>query len=125
MRIKKKILVVEDESPIREALKNIVKNAGFTAKGARNGAEGLKVALEWHPDLVLLDIVMPRMDGMEMLKELRRNARGENMPVMILTNLVDQAKKDEARMLGVDDFWVKTEWDFTALIRNIESKLRS
>jgi len=85
---KKKILIVEDEMPILESLVDKFTREGFEISVAHNGEEGLKSALEKHPDLILLDIVMPKMDGMTMLKKLREHdAWGQHVPVVLLTNL--------------------------------------
>lgn len=84
--IGKKILVVEDESPLRVALSNELENAGYLVLQAKDGVEGLDVALEQQPTLILLDIAMPRMDGFTMLDRLREDAWGKNVKIIILTN---------------------------------------
>ena len=85
-KAKKTILVVEDETALRTALVEMVGDAGFEMLEAADGKEGLKLALKKHPDLILLDLMMPVMNGMEMLKELRKNKWGKNVYVYILTN---------------------------------------
>lgn len=96
------ILVVEDERSLRVALRDKLASEGFTVLEAKNGEEGLAMSMAEHPDLVLLDIVMPKMEGMTMLRELRKDREwGEHVPVIILTNLVE----DDRRALDV----MKTE----------------
>ncbi len=74
---KNKILIVEDEATICNALRDKLAGAGFLVLAAKNGEEGLKAALKERPDMILLDILMPKMDGLAMLKQLRENAWGE------------------------------------------------
>lgn len=88
MENKKIILIIEDETPLRNVLRDQLVQDGFSVQEAKNGADGLKVALDNHPDLILLDLVMPVMDGMTMLKQLRQDDWGKTAPVIILTNLV-------------------------------------
>ncbi|HUX35490.1 MAG TPA: response regulator [Candidatus Paceibacterota bacterium] len=83
-----KILIVEDEEVMLKTLTDNLTQAGFGhLLQAKNGEEGLIVALKENPDLILLDIVMPIMDGITMLKKLREDPRGKNTKVILLTNL--------------------------------------
>ncbi len=82
----KKILVVEDDKSLRTAIVNKLTLNGFKVAGTVDGEEGVRIALEWHPDLVILDILMPKMDGVTVLKVLRINF-GKELPVIILTNV--------------------------------------
>lgn len=84
---KKKVLIVEDEESMLDALSDYLETQDFTTLMARNGEEGLGIALREHPDLILLDILMPKMDGMIMLQKLREDEWGKNAPVIILTNV--------------------------------------
>lgn len=83
----KKILVIEDEQPMLEAIVDSLKQQGFSILTANNGKDGLTLALSDHPHLILLDIFMPKMDGITMLEALRSDSWGEDVPVIILTNL--------------------------------------
>lgn len=87
MKNKETILIVEDDAMLRNALHEKLTSVGFTMLEANNGYEGLRAALDKHPDLILLDLVMPVMDGMAMLKELRQDDWGKTARVIILTNL--------------------------------------
>ena len=83
-----KILIIEDEVPVLRALTDKFRLEGYTVLQAKDGQEGLKIATEEKPDLILLDILMPIMDGLTMLKELRaKNTYGKTVPVIVLTNL--------------------------------------
>lgn len=83
----KVILIIEDHAPVRMALTEKFSHEGMKALEAKDGEEGLKLALEQKPDLILLDIIMPRMSGMTMLEQLRKDEWGKTVPVIILTNL--------------------------------------
>ena len=84
---KKKILIVEDEEIMQKAISEAFANQEFTTLTANDGEEGLSVSLREHPDLILLDILMPKMDGMIMLQKLRQDEWGKQVPVIILTNV--------------------------------------
>lgn len=118
----KKILIIEDEKPLANMLSDKLKDEGYETKAVFDGEEGLKTCLEWEPDLVLLDIVMPKMDGMTMLRKLRDQEKGKNLHVLLLTNLSDTSKVYEAVTLGVKDYLVKTNWDLDEIIEEIKSK---
>jgi two-component system alkaline phosphatase synthesis response regulator PhoP len=103
----KKIAVIEDDHAIAAMYGFKLKAGGYTVATAYNGEEGLALAGSFFPDLILLDIMMPVMDGHEMLQKLRQTEWGANIRVVILTNL----SKDEAphglRLLNVDRYIVK------------------
>ena len=119
----KTILVVEDETPLARVLKERLAREGFRVLVAYNGKEGLEVALEEHPDLLLLDIVMPVMDGMTMIKELRKDEWGKDAQVILLTNLCDNLKISESMETGVHDYLVKSDWTLEEIVKKINEKL--
>lgn len=83
-----KVLIIDDNEAIRESYVYGFESAGFEVLSAKNGKEGLKIAFKERPDIILLDIVMPKMDGLSMLKELRSDVVwGKNVPVIMLTNV--------------------------------------
>lgn len=120
---KKKILVVDDEGPILKVLCNKLTHEGFLALAATDGVGGLKIAFQDHPDLILLDIIMPRMDGMEMLSKLRLDEWGKTVPVILLTNLNEPGKVGEALAHEVYDYLVKTDWKLEDVVSKIKEKL--
>lgn len=119
----KKILIVEDEKPLKMTLKRKFESEGFKVIEASDGEEGLKVTEKEKPDLILLDIVMPVMDGMTMLKKLRQEKFGQDMPVILLTNLADTSDVNKAMDLGVFDYLVKSNWEIAEVIRKVREKL--
>ncbi len=119
----KKILIVEDEQDMRQALVDELTREGFQTLEARNGKEGLESALKEHPDLILLDIVMPVMDGMTMMKKLRESENGKDIPVIMLTNLSDVEKVSNALEFGVYDYLVKSNWKIEDVTDRVRKKL--
>lgn len=120
----KKVLLVEDEEQIITILKEKIAQAGAEVIVARNGEEGLKKAFDNRPDLILLDILMPGMDGIEMLKRLRDDKWGKKARVVVLTNLSHDSRENEARQYGVVDYWVKADWKISDLVREIGKKVQ-
>ena len=87
MRPQRKILIVEDDQSLRDAIAEVLRSKEFLPVEAVNGKEGVEKALSEHPDLILLDLVMPVMSGMEALTKIREDDWGKKVPVIILTNL--------------------------------------
>lgn len=122
--INKKILIVEDEAPLRNAVADILSFEGFTVFQAKNGQEGLDLALKEHPDLILLDLMMPVMDGLTMLEKMRQDVEwGKNAAVILLTNLNDPEKIAQATSAGSYDFLVKSDWNIEDVVKKIKSRL--
>lgn len=121
-----KILIVEDEEDLREAMVDKLTREGFQVNEAKNGEEGLEVALKERPDLILLDIVMPKMDGMTMMKKLRKtNTWGEKVPVILLTNL--SASDDKIIKAIVENepsyYLVKSDWKVGDVVQKVKEEL--
>lgn len=114
-----KILIVEDEKALNEVLKERFENEGFDVRVAQDGAEGLLLALEKPPDVILLDIVLPKVGGLDMLKKLRTYELGKNIPVVVLTNLSDTKQVHEALEHGARDFLVKADWVLSDVVENV------
>lgn len=120
----KKILIVEDESSLRNALRDKFIHEGFATLEAKNGEEGLKAALGGQPDLILLDIILPKMDGIAMLKKLRQDAWGKDAKVIMLTNLSDNEKVAEAIAQGTHDYLVKSAWKIEDVVVKVREMLK-
>lgn len=121
---KKTILVVEDEIAMARAICQKLRNAGFNVLEAHDGEEGLKIALSECPDLVVLDIIMPKLDGMGFLRKAREDEKwGVNVPIIMLTNLSDADNVSEAAKYKVYDFLVKTDWRLDDVVNLIKDKL--
>jgi two-component system alkaline phosphatase synthesis response regulator PhoP len=119
-----KILVVEDEDSLAKVLTEQFEGEGFSVVTAKNGEEGLSLALKEKPDIMLVDLIMPRMDGMTMLKQLKATEEGKKIPAVILTNLNDVNSTAEALGMGVYDYLVKTDWELPELVKFVKRKLQ-
>ncbi|MBI2120236.1 MAG: response regulator [Parcubacteria group bacterium] len=119
-----KILIAEDDALLLRSLKDRFEKEGFIVFPAHNGFEALKMALENHPEIVLLDIVMPVMDGMTALKKLREDEWGKTASVIILTNLSDSSKVAEAVAVGVYDFLIKIDWKLDDLVKKVWGQIK-
>lgn len=122
--IKKTILVVEDETPLRTAISGILSSEGFTVFEASNGQEGLDCARKEHPDLILLDQMMPVMDGLMVLEKLREDEGwGKSVKVVFLTNSSDDNNVSKATEGGVSYFLIKSDWDIADVVKKIKEQL--
>lgn len=121
----KKILVVEDEPDMRQALAESLKHEEFEVLEAANGGEGFEEAVSRRPDIIILDILMPKVGGMEMLKKVRQyNEWGRKVPVIMLTNL----SADEKIMKGIVEdqpsyYFVKSDWKIPNVIEKVRELL--
>lgn len=121
----KTILLVEDEKDLREALASFVQQAGYTVVTAANGEEGLRLADEKTPDLILTDIRMPIMTGYQMVKKLRASSWGASVPVIYLTNIsqeTDEEREDIANTNPVD-YIVKSDVQPEKVIEKISATI--
>lgn len=121
--LQKQILIIEDETSQRNALIEKFTREGFAVLEAQNGEEGLDSALAKHPDMILLDIIMPVMDGIAMLKKLREDAWGKDAKVIMLTNLSDAEKVSEAMENKSFDYFVKTDIKLEDVVAMVKQRL--
>ncbi|MBJ7901013.1 MAG: response regulator [Cyanobacteria bacterium RI_101] len=117
-----KILIIEDDPMVRENLEEILELAEFDFLSAVNGAEGLAQAKEARPDLILCDVMMPEMNGFEVLENLRKDPHTLNIPLIFLTAKVDVASLREGMNLGADDYIMKP-FDINSLLEAIQARL--
>lgn len=120
----KKILVIEDERPLLDALTAKLKQEGFEVIKASDGQEGLNQAIKNQPDLILLDIVLPKMDGITVLENLRKDSWGKTAKVIILSNLSDWNNTSKAVNLNVHDYLVKSDWKIKDVIKKVKNKIK-
>ena len=124
MSRKKTILIVEDEELMINPLSDKFVNQGYEVIRAADGEEGLAKALEHRPDIVILDILMPKMDGMTAMKKIREDDKwGKDAPIVMLTNLSDPDNVSEAAKYNVFDFLVKTDWKLDEIVDFVKQKL--
>ncbi len=104
-----KIAIIEDDQAISQMYRIKFEADGYTVETAENGKLGLELAETMHPDMVLLDLMMPEMNGDEMLAEMRKTDWGKDMKVIILTNMGEQEAPDTLKTLNVLSFIVKAD----------------
>ncbi len=119
----KKILIVEDEQSMLRALVDKFTREGLEVIEAKNGEEGLELTLKEHPDLILLDIVMPKMDGMTMLRKLKEKGWNKDAEVVLLTNLSCKKNVADAVECGVYDYLVKSDWKIADVVQKVKERL--
>jgi len=115
----KKILLVEDEEIMLDLLQKKLTKEGYQVSVARDGEEGLKVMREIKPDLILLDIIMPKMGGFEVMEEMAKEKELKHIPVIIISNSGQPVELDKAQKLGARDWLIKTEFDPQEVIEKV------
>lgn len=116
----KNILIVEDEQLIRRALKQKLINYGFIVFEAGNGLDGLKVLKKEKIELILLDIVMPLMDGVQMLKEMKKNKKYDKIKIIILTNLQEYPSDRAALNPHKKNYLIKSNHTLAQIVNKIK-----
>ena len=119
----KKVLIVDDEKDLRDAIKTALSYEGYTVETAEDGVEGFNKAHEFAPDLILLDILMPKQNGIDMLKALRSEEWGKSIPIIVMTVLDDMEKVSEALDAGAIEYIVKTDMSLGGIVDKVKSKL--
>lgn len=119
----KKILIIEDDTVLSSTLADNLSREGFEITQAYDGEQGLASALRIKPDLVLLDILLPKMDGLTMLNTLRKDSWGKNVPVIILSNLSKPSDVATAVDEGIREYLVKVDWKIEDVIKRIRETL--
>lgn len=116
----KKILFVEDDDALAGVYLVRLQAEGFEVKRVANGEEALAAATEYKPDLVLLDVMMPKVSGFDVLDILRNTPETANLKVVMLTALSQEADRKRAQELGVDDYLVKSQVVITDVIDRLK-----
>ena len=118
----KKILIIEDEKPIARALELKLVHAGFEAKAVFNGEDGVALFQKETFDLILLDLIMPKMDGFKVLEALKE--KKIETPVIILSNLSQEDDERRAKALGAKEFFIKSNTPIATIVEKIERFLK-
>jgi DNA-binding response OmpR family regulator len=121
-----KILIVEDEEILTKTINEKLISEGFETYTAYDGIQGLDLALKFHPDLILLDLLMPKLDGLSMLKRLREDSWGSKAKVIVLSNLSDPRPITKGVDIGLNNvamYMVKTNWTLNEMVDKIKERL--
>ncbi len=119
----KKVLFIEDEATLQETFGDILGKNKCKMISALNGEIGLRLAKSEKPDLILLDIILPKMNGFEVLKMLKEDPETNNIPVIVLTNLENMEDINKAIELGATTYLVKTKYTIEEVINKIKKAL--
>lgn len=120
-----RILLVEDDDALASVYVSRLQAEGFDVRRVANGEEALAAALSYHPDLALLDVMMPKVSGFDVLDILRNTPETANLKIVMLTALNQQSDLDRAKSLGADDYLVKSQVVISDVVENIRQHLAS
>ena len=120
---KRKILLVEDDTALASVYRSRLELEGFDVCEANNGEDALSLAVSEHPDLILLDVMMPKISGFDVLDILRNTPETTNIRVIMLTALSQPKDKERAEQLGVDDYLVKSQVVIDDVIERVRHHL--
>ncbi|MFA7286153.1 MAG: response regulator [Patescibacteria group bacterium] len=114
-----KVLLVEDDVGISEMYATALRMAGYTVQTALDGAAGLVAAITEPPDVVLLDIILPELDGFDVLQRLKGNSKTAQIPVLLLSNLSQPEQVERGKVLGAVDYFVKANHIPADIVRRL------
>lgn len=118
------VLIIEDDEVILRAMYLALHEQQFTIATATDGESGLQMTERIKPDLVLLDLIMPKMDGFTYLEHMKANAKLKKIPVVVLSNLGNEENIKKAKKLGAADYFVKSDTDLSELSKIIKKLLK-
>ena len=120
-----RVLVIEDEQAMREILKDALAAKGFAVSVAVDGEEGLASSLRDHPDVIVLDILLPKLDGLTVLRRLAKDVWGKKVPVVVFTNLADASGITPEMKENIYSFLPKAESDIKDLVEKVGECIQS
>lgn len=120
----KKILFIEDEMRLQEAMTAKLKNEGYEVFSALDGEEGLKIAEEQKPDLILLDLILPKKDGFKVLEAMKAKPELNSIPVIVLTNLESGRDIEKCLSYGVHSYLAKANYSLDEIAQKIKEALQ-
>ena len=119
----KKILFIEDEQTLQKTISRYLEQEGYQVNNALDGEIGLEIAKKEKPDLILLDIILPKKNGFEVLKELKEDETTKDIPVIILTNLEGNNDVEKALSLGATTYLIKANYKLEEISNKIKETL--
>ncbi|MDP3794342.1 MAG: response regulator [bacterium] len=118
-----KILLIEDEGALQKMMRTVFEEKRYTVFPAFDGETGLAMAIEQKPDLILLDLILPKKDGFMVLKELKEHEEVKHIPVVVLTNLEGMEDVERALALGAKSYLVKANYTADEIVAKVEEVL--
>ena len=117
------VLVVEDEDVLAKVLQEKLERSGYSVTIASDGEEALRIAASSKPDVIVLDLLLPKKNGFEVLDELKKNGELKMIPVVVVSNLGEDSDIKRALALGAADYYVKSEHPINEIIEKIQNVL--
>jgi DNA-binding response OmpR family regulator len=124
-QVEHSVLVVEDDKFLRDLIQQKLQKEGFQTLSAVDGEEGIKIALEKQPHLVLLDLILPGADGFEVLRQLKANSKTSTIPIIVLSNLGQKEDMERAIKDGAEDFMVKAHFTPSEIVAKVRSTIKA
>ena len=119
------VALIEDDELIAEMYATKFTKEGYDLRHAADGFSGLELVKKDMPDIILLDIIMPKMDGFQLLQELRKQEQFKNLPIIMLTNLGQEEDVQKGRELGATDYFIKTNFTPQAIVDKVRTLLKN
>ena len=118
-----KILIVEDEETLSKVMKEEFKDAGHDIKVATNGEDALSMARDFSPNVILLDLVLPKKGGLEVLSDLKSDKDLKDISVIVLSNLAEDESIKQALSLGAKDYFVKAQYSIYEILEKVQKNM--
>ena len=118
-----KILIVEDEEALRKVLQEKLERDGFETFAAKDGIEGWDMAKSQNPDIILLDLILPKRNGFDVLGMLKQDPELQNIPVFVLSNLAEDENLKKALRMGAEDYFVKSQHPINEIVEKVKDRL--
>jgi DNA-binding response OmpR family regulator len=122
-KIPKKVLIIEDDTSMLHILAYKISEEGFQVLEAQDGKSGLELAISEEPNLILLDLLLPKLDGLHLLEALRKNEKSKQIPVFILTNLSENDTIYKSVALKADAYFIKSDSSLEHIAAEVKNKL--
>lgn len=120
--MKKKIVTIEDDETQAKLITAALEGGGFEVLHALDGKEGIELVLQEHPDLIILDIILPHISGIEVLKKIREDSWGKTVPIFMFTNLEENEPLAESVESGATAYFNKSEWSMEDLVSRVREE---
>lgn len=118
-----KVLIIEDEPSLRKSVEEVLTGEGYAVITAADGEEGLRLAREEQPQMILLDLILPKKDGFTVLQELKESPATKNIPIIVLSNLGEVEDVGRVLELGANRYLVKTDYKLSEVVEKVRETI--
>ena len=120
---KKRVLIIEDDALLASVLMKGMQTAGFEVMNVTDGSKALEVTKKYIPQIILLDLILPGLDGFEVLKSLKADGDLREIPVFVLSNLAGASDVKSAKVLGAEEYFIKARSEMEKIIKSVKNRL--